>query len=171
MSKLNKRHLKNLEKLANFLEKKVTNKQFKMDDFRQNKNGVSCEFVSNKSCGTIGCALGWAPFKIPAKRGHFNNDSVGFKYLDFDLYARLTFGCSVGDCSAGDYMFSGEWYDNKKQRTRLATVKRIREIITSKGKISDKMESRCPAHISVDRDASYYCTRTKSVYNEHTLAC
>jgi len=54
----------NLKKLRNYLEKYVTQDKFDMGDFRSKTLDVdtSCSFTTKNICGTIGCALGWAPF-------------------------------------------------------------------------------------------------------------
>jgi hypothetical protein len=54
----------NLNKLADFIEKNVSQKQLDMSYCRLDEEGNRVHFISQDDCGTSGCALGWAPFVL-----------------------------------------------------------------------------------------------------------
>lgn len=119
-------HLDNLTKLADFLEKELTDKQFNIRNYLTDE-GSECKIVIPKEyeCGTIGCAIGWAPFAL---------GNEGWDGKSFCRYAESNFGCSDSDEDIGTYMFSSDWYGTP-QETRLATVDRIREVVKQDGLI------------------------------------
>lgn len=82
--------IKNREKLANFLEKQVLDRQFDMEHFRRDSWGDCVDFLSETNCGTIGCALGWGPFVVKPRTNHYTPASALFgKRLDFSKYEEL----------------------------------------------------------------------------------
>lgn len=144
---LNARHLYNLAMLADFLQKEVTDKQFNIKNFRMKNSKILTPFKSLNDCGSIGCALGWAPFVIKPAESTYE---VFYDYFDhtvttklsFESYSEEAFGCTVNDNSLGDFMFGGVWGVDKVQRTRLATVKRIREVVEAEGEFLSGFERK-----------------------------
>jgi len=100
----------NLRLLAGWLldnhQRLVEDNAFNMRSFRRNVGSV-CDFVSKDDCGTVGCALGWAPVSgissLDTSPKDFTKTSVTFPYhkgttsLDFDKYCTRVFGISH-DC-------------------------------------------------------------------------
>lgn len=93
---------KNLIILRDFLRDHVTDAQFDMGQYRQDMpGGVSAEYYNAQHCGTVGCALGWAPFvdglkpipedfsTVPA-----SHRTAGGK-LPLDSLNWRTYGCRV----------------------------------------------------------------------------
>lgn len=138
---MNKRHLKNLAKLADYLENNVKDSQFNMTYMRGDGFGYYCDFKSKTDCGAVGCALGWAPFIIKVKSDDFESFSEDPKSLDFNKYADRVFGTGddMRNSAQWCYMFDYKWADSPRQSTRKAAVKRIRNLVDSEGKITDKM--------------------------------
>lgn len=122
---MEKRHLANLEKLADFLENEITDKQFDIKDYRQGYD------ILTHDCGTIGCAIGWIPEAL-------GESIVGFTH--YRSLAKYTIGCSDADFNIGTYMFNSGWSIQSRGFTRKATVKRIREVVQSKGEFTPKMQ-------------------------------
>ena len=54
-------NFENLNKLADFLET-LPSEKFDLFSFRADSDGKPQPFESIQNCGTVGCALGWAPF-------------------------------------------------------------------------------------------------------------
>lgn len=96
----------NLILLRNFLE---TNKQarnhFDMRYYRRNSNGMT-DFISIKYCGTVGCALGWAPFVkgLEVVKSDFSEWEFT---VDFEKYADRVF--DLYDNETWNYLFNAEW--------------------------------------------------------------
>jgi len=126
---MEKRHLKNLEKLADFLENEITDKQFDISEYRRG-DGYACDLLTH-DCGTIGCAIGWIPEAL-------GESIVGFTHYRF--LAKYAVGCDDADCNIGTYMFDSGWSKQSRGFTRKATVKRIREVVQSKGEFTPKMQ-------------------------------
>jgi hypothetical protein len=150
---MNKRHLNNLARLADFLENEITNKQFNIETFRQADGLGFCEFKSKSDCGTIGCALGWSPFAIPYVKEDFSltrnwslnsNEPEWVKTLDFWKYGLRVFGLDSHQSDDEEqgalwsYMFSEDWAKTKGA-SRKATIKRIRKVIENNGELTSKM--------------------------------
>lgn len=139
-----KKHLIRLAKLADFLETKITNKQFNMERYRSVVDESyldklkACEFVSKNDCGTIGCALGWAPMVTPAQKSDFHK-SMGTYQLNFSTFSRRALGLQDHQ-QEWKYLFDGDWADNKKHKTRLAAVKRIRKLVANGGVLDHNMK-------------------------------
>lgn len=127
---MEKRHLANLEKLADFLENEITNKQFDISEYRQNNE--QCMYGTHKHyCGTIGCAIGWIP------------EALDIKVVGNTTYKNLAntyVGCDDDDFNIGTYMFDSDWSIQSRGFTRKATIKRIREVVQSKGEFTPKMQ-------------------------------
>jgi len=53
---------KNLVKLSKYIFEMIADEKFNLKNFRSICDVASCNFKSKEDCGTVGCALGWAPF-------------------------------------------------------------------------------------------------------------
>lgn len=138
---LSKKHLNNLTKLADFLEKEVTNKQFDISFYLENNyEHIACNKVVDE-CGTIGCAIGWATSLF------FNEAKKSHNYCDF---SREVFGCCTMNMGerllVAKYMFDGCWSDVRTQKSKAATVKRIREVVRHKGKLTKRQVAYMEKH-------------------------
>jgi len=109
----------NLVKLAKSILEKVTDDQFNMESFRSIGGGDPCDFKSKNDCGTIGCALGWAPFVkgLEVVEGDFDC----FGELCFYVYSKRVFG--VIKTPQWGFLFNGCWCD--ADNTREGFVKRV----------------------------------------------
>ena len=131
-------HLKNLEKLANYLEEKIMDSQFNMLNLRSNSGRESTRFISKKKCGTIGCALGWGPFVIPTLKSDFFTDD---HELNFARYSKRVFGLETTD-TRWYYLFSSSWDFVPKHNTKKAAIKRIRDLVKSKGVLTSSIHTK-----------------------------
>lgn len=128
-------NFENLNKLADFLEALPAEK-FDMEYFRAERASTvsySVEYESTHKCGTVGCAVGWAPFveglaPIEAEfevEFDWNNPT-----LNFIAYSRRIFGAEPMDHGgAWDLMFSQEWAGDVNHNNPKATAARIRTVI------------------------------------------
>jgi len=93
----------------------ITQATFDMYAFRGHSGGVEAPFKSKDDCGTIGCALGWAPFIIEPKAEHYTRSWwLKTETLDFDDYYTDTFTTSSDFEGAAfdnifEFLFSSEW--------------------------------------------------------------
>jgi len=108
----------NLKKLRNYLEKHVTQDKFDMESFRRKNldENTVCDFTTKNKCGTIGCALGWAPFVKglePEPVEFYPGGFFGIPTLDFYQYSQRLFNTADGS-DTWSFLFCGEWkdYDN-----------------------------------------------------------
>lgn len=108
----------NLAKLADYIEKDVTQEMFDMEHYRSN-SGSPCEYIDEDNCGTVGCALGWAPF---VKGLGVVDSDFRFSWTDDGYVAALSFGNYVDRVFDlhpvdFDFLFGGFWsiYDNTPQ--------------------------------------------------------
>jgi len=111
----------NLVKLAKFILENIKDEQFNMSSFRLNKYYNSVRFKSKEDCGTIGCALGWAPFVEGlevVKSDYYKGEPM---YLDFDLYSKRVFGTAFG--IFWEFLFSLGWHEI--DNTREGFVRRF----------------------------------------------
>ena len=131
---LEQKYLDNLEILATFLENEVTQEQFDMLQFRSHDD-KDVSFLSLKDCGTVGCALGWAPFVIKTESQDFDNED----YLDFSAYCYRIFNLCSEEGDSWNYCFGGDWRYVEFENTPKGTAKRIREIIASEGDMTKDM--------------------------------
>lgn len=122
---MNKRHLKNLTKLADFLETEVTDKQFDIGTYLST---VESSYVGVDKivpeCGTVGCAVGWASSLF------YKEALRSWTWTDFQ---KEVFGCDDWDSGVGEYMF--HYSQPRGQRTRKATIKRIRKVVANRGEL------------------------------------
>lgn len=139
---ISKKNIKNLEKLANFLETEITDKQFDIGTILKNRNhNYSSRYLPApneimEECGTVGCAIGWSS-------ALFYKHAL--KYDDWGEFSDSLFGVNLGH-PVGAYMFSDSWSEVRTQKSRKATIKRIREVIDQKGKLTPKQEGLLIKH-------------------------
>ena len=118
-------NIENLTKLADFLESEVKDEQFDIYAYRK-KFGEDYPFFSKSDCGSVGCALGWLPFISSAEDVQVCSRSGE---VDFGVLSKRVLG--VEEFSLfGQYMFSSRWADNDHEKTREATIRRIRNVIS-----------------------------------------
>jgi hypothetical protein len=115
----------NLLKLAAFL-KVLPQEEFHMHHFRQtiasvcNGTNKYTDFFSIDNCGSVGCAMGWAPFVqgLETEVADFSDcasvtlsdiSSVE-KTLDFNSYCKRIFGFE-SDHVVWDWCFASDWED------------------------------------------------------------
>lgn len=129
----------NLYKIADHLEKNVTDEQFNISVWRGIGNGrhtlSECSYISKHECGTVGCAIGHAVFieGLEPIDEEFSPNFDDIPTLDFRLYRnRILKGVSGGDF---EYVFGSDNHDSPETKTRAATIARIRELADSKGVI------------------------------------
>jgi hypothetical protein len=141
MKKIN---FENLEKLANFLETSITDREFSIDVYRctRRPDNELCpaRFISLNDCGTVGCAVGWLPHALSLNEDDLEpvmskRFSLGAR-VDYYELANKYLGCNDLDSTIGSYMFSSEWSRSSNQKTRNDTVARIREVIGFKDDIN-----------------------------------
>lgn len=121
---MKKKHLRNLKKLADFLETEVTDKQFNIETYLSNSgNYINVDIVVSE-CGTVGCAVGWAS-SLFYKEALRSWNWTGFQ--------EEVFGCNDYDNGVGMYMF--HCFQPRGQGSRKATIKRIRKVVANKGVI------------------------------------
>ena len=118
-------NIENLTKLADFLESEVKDEQFDIYAYRK-KFGEDYPFFSKSDCGTVGCALGWLPFissandvSMCSRSGEVDFGALSKRVLGIEEFSPL-----------GKYMFSSRWVNYEQERTREATIRRIRNVIS-----------------------------------------
>ena len=94
--------------------------------YRADNFGEECDFNRSGDCGTIGCALGWLPFISSSEDLQVcsRTDEVDFGELSKRVLGLEEFS------QFGKYMFSSNWANNEHEKTRTATIKRIRNVIS-----------------------------------------
>ena len=134
---MEKKYLDNLTKLADYLEKVITDKQFDISSYRRDSFNDVIEFKNINDCGTIGCALGWAPFVNGLEVVESDYISIlENRTLGFNRYSERIFNLSTSD-DKYDFLFSSYWSDSPEE-TRLATVNRIRKFVKQDGELLDE---------------------------------
>ena len=118
-------NIENLTKLADFLENEVKDEQFDIYAYRK-KFGDDYPFFSKSDCGSVGCALGWLPFVCNTEDLQACN-RIG--EVDFGELSKRVLGLEEFSLF-GQYMFSSRWADNEHEKTREATIRRIRNVIS-----------------------------------------
>lgn len=143
-------HRDNLIKLAEYILNDVSDKHFNMENYRSsvrtftNHRGNQATildaetFYSFGNCGTVGCALGWAPFALteaePSKRAALRKEFFdtfifiggkygGSGYVNFNNLSLEMFGIPVNSL-AWEYLFSADWARCEIGGTREAFVER-----------------------------------------------
>ena len=130
---MEQKYLDNLTKLADYLENVITDDQFDIENFRSDSFNNIIEFKNINDCGTIGCALGWAPFVNGLEA--FESDYIiilGNRTLGFHNYSKRIFDMMLDN--KFDFLFSDYWLDSPEE-TRLATVNRIRKFVKQDGEL------------------------------------
>lgn len=95
----------NLLKLADYLEK-VPSDKFEMLHFRRNEGGDSIPYISKSDCGTVGCAVGWAPFVKGLEP--IKTDFLTTARLSFYKYGHRVFRL-LGSSDRWDWCFHPGW--------------------------------------------------------------
>ena len=117
---------KNLLKLAAFLEK-LPQAKFDMLSYRLTKGMTATNFYSLDNCGTIGCAMGYAPF---VKGLEVEEEDFYKSALDFNNYCRRIFRIDIDYCgkkSRWKFIFSYQW--RNADNTPQGAAKRIRYLV------------------------------------------
>jgi len=114
---MKKVHRSRLRKLANYLDSKVLQENFDMEEYcRQGEVGVPIEDAkeSLKACGSAACAIGHAANLFPriAKR------CSGYGYFSEECFDLIEFH------ETWNFLFSSEWTPN--QNTPQEAAERIR---------------------------------------------
>ena len=94
MSRLNK---VNILKLAKFLER-LPQEKFDMFNYKTNEE-ADCLPPEEHSCGTVGCALGWAPTALRSADLH--------AYDNWDDYSAQVLG--IYEAGEWGWCFDGDW--------------------------------------------------------------
>lgn len=137
MQLLSKDHGQNLIKLAEYILNNVSDKQFNMEHFRSDTYGEYADFISFGNCGTVGCALGWAPFALteaePSTRVNLRKEFLGMfsdvwvsgnRSADYDKMALELFGIPYNSLAWG-YLFSAEWAHRVHDGSREGFAERV----------------------------------------------
>lgn len=124
--------VENLKKLRNFLwdnrEKIKVNMKWYGDLPLEN---YERPVETLAECGSVGCAIGWAPKVVPVREEYLYGPAPSVHY---GLYAHQEF-CSVGDESHFNQdtvfraLFSYRWADDNKDPTTLGVVFRIDTVL------------------------------------------
>ena len=109
--------IKNLRLLQAHIKDKVTDKQFNMISYRNST------FYSKDNCGTVGCAMGWAPFVkgLETLESDFHADGS----LNYGIYHNRIFKADTDDLWS--FLFCPDW--SKHDNTREGFVKRVDYLI------------------------------------------
>lgn len=103
----------NFKKLADFLYNNVEPRHFTMATFRDGQHNINDYREKGWKCGTVGCALGWAPFVAglaPTKELLDSHAECGLTWTDYAEWLFPALGeSSLSDQSAFSYCFGGEW--------------------------------------------------------------
>lgn len=118
------------------------------------------DFVSLDDCGTVGCALGWAPFMkgLEFLDSEFYSSFNNYEKLDFDEYSERLFGMrmSIDNPSEWDWVFGSEW--ETVDNTPLGVVFRIEYLF------DNNMKAPC------DFNGNRVRTYTKDFYSKYQEA-
>lgn len=140
----------NLLKLADFLEKEVEGKR-EFDMFELNENGNIYSDYPKEICGTVACALGYAPLAFELKDEDYRDDGQ-FCYKHF---CKRVFNIKWADDERlWAWCFSPAWadFDNSAKGAAL----RIRYLVNNKIVPSFRF----------DYDENYDFTKYVSLYQE-----
>jgi hypothetical protein len=110
----------NLTLLANYLEDNVTDEQFDMSRY---SNGDRASEEPEHICGTVACALGWAPLIIPPEEGDYMSAVYNY-YFDYEAYSKRVFNLTPEQWL---WCFDGRW--SAFEPTVGEAVARIRRLI------------------------------------------
>lgn len=111
----------NLKRLADWIEKNITQEQFDMSHYRTDGVGHMVVFRSINDCGTVGCLVGWSPFvpKLKPLKKEYHK-SAPYE-LDIDKYESRIFDTNSFDWR---FLFS-DWWANE-DNTLEGAIKRLR---------------------------------------------
>ena len=135
--------IKNLRLLRDYIDTQVTDEQFDMKYFRTNdKKNKGLEYYSKDNCGTVGCALGWAPLVKGLEPVDSDFDyiiDVEQSSLDFHEYSYRVFpelmASQAYNCYSWQFVFSTEW--NDVDNTRQGFIKRVNYLLEKDLKLED----------------------------------
>ena len=119
----------NLLKLADYLEKRVTQEQFDMSCYRAELADLchATDFYSTHDCGSVGCALGWSPFVKglePIDDDYIFDRHTSLKELAFRRYSLRVFELTAVEWK---WCFSADWVDI--DNTPSGAARRIRCLV------------------------------------------
>lgn len=111
----------NLKILANYLNDNVIDDQFDMACYRKNEKGVSVAFCSLENCGTVGCAMGWAPYALNLSKddiAHIRKRAIS-EFNFWIILANTYFSHGHPDFDESgiwNFLFCTDWefYDNSR---------------------------------------------------------
>jgi hypothetical protein len=109
----------NLTLLADYLEANIQDKDF---DMRLFSDGDHSEKAPEGICGTVACALGWAPMVIPPVEDDYDGDAM----FDYHTYAERVFNLTGEQFH---WCFNGSWVEY--QQTAKEAVERIRHLVST----------------------------------------
>ena len=96
----------NLNLLADHIDQHVEEHELDMSDFRQTRNESgqlrSADFLDAHHCGSVGCAVGHAPFvDAPQFKPLYSefHACTGWRDLNWGLYTSRLFGCNGFGCA------------------------------------------------------------------------
>ena len=115
-------NLENLAKIREMLVTKVTDEQF---DIRV--------WLEERGCGSVGCAIGWAKFYYADNVGLDANSRIGHDYFT-EKFLNISSASPIWR-----YLFDSSWARTKKT-SRQDCIKRIDEVLKSKGKYTLRMK-------------------------------
>ena len=126
--------------LKEFL-KKVDPKKFNMDTFRSSDDKFEKDYISKTNCGTVGCALGWAPFIAGLEP---IEEDFGPESLDWERYSGRIFPDMTG-LGSWEWLFDCIW--SKFQPTPMDAVWRIEKLLNTARIFSTTKQIGCPLMI------------------------
>lgn len=89
----------------------------------------STYYTRKFECNSVGCAMGHLTGMLNDEERLFVVSAEG--YIDFDAVSRTLFNIDNTQ-TVWDFMFSGEWGDNKRTNTKAQILKRIKYVINHK---------------------------------------
>jgi len=110
----------NLEKLADYIERHVEQKNLDMRDFRRGPGNYFATYHSKDCCGTSGCALGWAPFVSglePHKHDFLKEDGLYWEKYSERIFPDIE-------------TYSKDWlsiFDSGLSSNKSSVIKRLRD--------------------------------------------
>jgi len=116
-----------------------------------------------EGCGTAGCAIGWAPFAVPAEKDDFfMHHSENKLLLDFFKYVPRAFGLST---YSGEYDFIIEMDWKQIDNTRLGAAFRIDCVINGAVRLFVPVATKywSPDNMSIAQEDMYKKMRNQWV--------
>lgn len=124
-----------LTKLANFLEEYVQDDWFNLDDW-------ATPGFTEKECGTVACAVGWAPACFP-NSGFELTPHPQYPYPKFeDLVGIAAAECFFDiDAKSAVYLFMSYSYPREENTTKEEVVERIRTFVEDRGTYTERIRT------------------------------